>query len=526
MTKLTSTRWKALGTAVCMAATLCTARAAPPRGEVVARNGNGAGAPPCVACHGVAGQGQPAAGVPRLAGMSAAYLSKQLRELRDGGRSNAVMGPIAKTLDDADVTALGTYYASLKVVDDPVAPTADPATVSAGRIVALKGRWTRGLPGCAQCHGAQGLGMGDSFPRLAGQSAPYLANQLESWRSGMRTNDPLHLMQGIAAKLSPQDIQEVANYYASLSPVPGAATGAVAMVGAAPRAAEQEAAPSAVATAKEVAKPAPGRSSFSPPDDGAIPATPFGDQVRLGQAIFSDTRRHAGTFVGNDLRCANCHLDGGRLANASPLWGAYVAYPAYRSKNGHVNTLAERMQGCFRYSMNGKAPPLGDKVLVALETYAYFLAKGAPVGEALEGRGYPTPAKPPLQMDFARGAKVFEEKCSLCHGGEGQGRMAHGDVVFPPLWGPRSFNWGAGMSSIKNAAGFVKANMPLGQGNTLTDQEAWDVALFMDSHERPQDPRFLHSTAETKARYHDSGDMYGETVDGVRLGVAPLKKAR
>jgi thiosulfate dehydrogenase len=265
-------------------------------------------------------------------------------------------------------------------------------------------------------------------------------------------------------------------------------------------------------------------TAFTPPDDSAIPNTPFGEQVRLGQAIFNDTKGQAGQYVGNDLRCASCHLDAGRLANASPLWGAYVEYPAYRAKNKHVNTFAERMQGCFRYSMNGKAPPLGDKVLVALETYAYFLAKGAPVGKELEGRGYPTPAKPPLPMDFSRGAKVFEEKCSLCHGSDGQGQVAHGDVVFPPLWGPRSFNWGAGMSSIKNAAGFIKGNMPLSQGNTLSDQEAWDVAVFMDSHERPQDPRFSKSVEETRAKYHDSGDMYGETVNGVRLGMTPLKK--
>jgi thiosulfate dehydrogenase len=282
-------------------------------------------------------------------------------------------------------------------------------------------------------------------------------------------------------------------------------------------------APPVEARVKEEPGPAIVRTVFTPPNDSAIPDSPFGEQVRLGQAIFNDTKAHAGQFVGNDLRCASCHLDAGRLANASPLWAAYVEYPAYRSKNGHVNTFAERMQGCFRYSMNGKAPPLGDPVLVALETYAYFLAKGAPVGTPMDGRGYPTPAKPPLRMDFARGGRVFEEKCALCHGSDGQGQAAHGDVVFPPLWGPRSFNWGAGMASIRNAAGFIKGNMPLSQGNTLTDQEAWDVAFFMDGHERPQDPRFTHSIAQTKARYHDAGDLYGEIVNGIELGIAPLK---
>ena len=272
------------------------------------------------------------------------------------------------------------------------------------------------------------------------------------------------------------------------------------------------------AQAAPVVKP-PAAPAFVPPPDSAIPDNDFGKEVKLGQSIFNDTGRVASAFVGNTLRCASCHLDAGRRANSAPLWGAYVTYPAYRSKNGHVNTLAERFQGCFRYSMNGKAPPLGDKVLVALESYAFFLAKGAPVGTSLKGRGYPTPAKPALPMDFARGALVFQQKCALCHGADGQGQSSHGAVVFPPLWGPHSFNWGAGMGSIKNAAGFIKANMPFSQGNTLTDQQAWDVASFMDSHERPQDPRYAGSIAETRKKYHDSpNDMYGRTVNGQLLG--------
>ena len=296
------------------------------------------------------------------------------------------------------------------------------------------------------------------------------------------------------------------------------------------RAAPASVAPPAAAVAVAAMRPAssaPARA-FTPPPDSAIPDDEFGKEVRLGQAIFNGTSPDAAAFVGNALRCASCHLDAGRLADSAPLWGAYVAYPAYRSKNGHVNTLSERMQGCFQYSMNGKAPPLGDKVLVALESYAFFLAKGAPVGTKLAGSGYPTPAKPALPMDFARGAAVFAEKCSLCHGPDGQGQSSHGAVVFPPLWGPDSFNWGAGMGSIKNAAGFIKANMPLSQGNTLSDQQAWDVAAFMDSHERPQDPRFQGSIADTRKKHHDSpDDMYGRTVNGQLLGkgTGPMMKA-
>ena len=93
----------------------------------------------------------------------------------------------------------------------------------------------------------------------------------------------------------------------------------------------------------------------------------------------------------------------------------------------------------------------------------------------------------------------------------------HGN--FPALWGTKSFNWGAGMGNIKNAAGFIQANMPLGLGGTLSDQQAWDVATYMDSHERPQDPRFKGSIAATRTLYHDKpDDMYGVMVNGQLLG--------
>lgn len=278
---------------------------------------------------------------------------------------------------------------------------------------------------------------------------------------------------------------------------------------------------STVAQAPEpvTAKPA----AFEPPPESAIPQGPFGDVVRLGREIFVHTDVAAKAYVGNGLRCANCHLDAGRLADSAPLWGAYVSYPAYRAKNGHVNTLGERIQGCFKYSMDGKAPPLDAKEMVALETYAFWMAKGAPVGEKLPGAGYPKQGfKPPQPPDFARGAQVFKAHCALCHGADGQGQKAAGRYVFPPLWGPDSFNWGAGMHQLDNAAAFIKANMPLGLGGTLSDQDAWDVAMYMDAHERPQDPRYQGDLAQTRKAYHDSPmSLYGTTVNGHLLGSQP-----
>lgn len=293
---------------------------------------------------------------------------------------------------------------------------------------------------------------------------------------------------------------------------PAPSAGEVAK-GAAVPAAQPASAPSPAVLQRQVAE------SFSPQGEASMPGGEYGKVIRLGEQIFTQTGQYAKAYVGNDLNCVNCHLDAGRKGDSAPLWAAFVHYPAFRSKTGQVDTLASRLQGCFTYSMNGKAPPADSEVITALQTYAAWMAKGAPVGMPIPGSGYPKLKKPAQPADYARGEKVFAQNCALCHGADGQGQQAGGQQVFPPLWGARSFNWGAGMHQMGNAAGFIHANMPLGQGGTLSEQDAWDVAMFMNSHERPQDPRFTGSVEETRKRYHDSDDsMYGRKVAGHVLG--------
>jgi thiosulfate dehydrogenase len=284
------------------------------------------------------------------------------------------------------------------------------------------------------------------------------------------------------------------------------------------------------APAKPAAPPAAAATrapagAFEPPPESDIPDDAFGELVRRGRDLFMETDRLAPQYVGNGLRCANCHLDAGRRADSAPLWAAWVKYPAYRSKNKSVNSYGERLQGCFKYSMDGKAPPLDSPELAALEAYSFWLAKGAPTGAELPGAGYPKKKAAPAPPSYARGEAIFAEHCAVCHGADGRGQKAEGRYVFPPLWGPDSFNWGAGMHQVDTAAAFIRANMPLGQGGTLSEQQAWDVATFMNGHERPQDPRFTGDVAATRRQFHDSPNSpYGTTVNGHLLGSAPATR--
>ena len=469
-------------------------------GAAIAEQGNAAGAAPCISCHGAHGEGNAALGFPRLAGLGQAYLERQVHAFARDERMSPVMGPMAKALDSGQAMAVAAYFAALS----PPATARSQSPAAPGSVLAQVGRWEDSmLPACVQCHGPDGSGVGGDFPPLTGQPAAYIAAQLRAWQEGTRAPGPSGLMQSVAKRLSAEDIEAVSAYFGVAAPGPTTAPDAQ------------------VSGTTPASKAAPRTSGeFSPPLESAIPDDEFGRLVRLGKAIFVDTKRNAAEYVGNDLRCANCHLDAGRLGNSAPLWGAYVAYPQYRAKTKHVDSYPERLQGCLQFSMNGKAPPLGGEVLSALETYSYWLATGAPVNTRVAGAGYPKLKPPASPSDYERGGRIYADRCALCHGSEGEGQRAGETQVFPPLWGPRSFNWGAGMHQVNNAAGFIKANMPLGLGGTLTEQQAWDVAYFMDAHERPQDPRFAGSIAATRKAYHDSADsLYGLSVNGRLLGV-------
>jgi thiosulfate dehydrogenase len=170
------------------------------------------GVPPCLSCHGPAGQGNAAAGFPRLAGLPADYIVAQLQALADGRREATMMKPIAKPLTLAQQQALGAYFAALST---PAAPTSTQPVPARGAELAQYGRWSDELPACERCHGPRGVGVGEAFPPLAGQPAAYLASQLRAWKARKRPAGPLGLMGTVAGKLSEADILAVAEYFSA-----------------------------------------------------------------------------------------------------------------------------------------------------------------------------------------------------------------------------------------------------------------------------------------------------------------------
>jgi len=198
------------------------------------------GVAPCASCHGAQGEGQAAAGFPRLAGQSAAYLERQLTAYAEGYRVNAVMQPIAKAMTPAQRAAAAAHYGALMSLaaarapagsaspsSTSTAPKATPASAAnqVGRSLATVGATDRTLQACANCHGPQGVGEMATYPALAGQHASYLKNALAEWKDGSRRTDPTEQMPRIAKLLSDAEIDSLAAYYASLPPPEGARPG-------------------------------------------------------------------------------------------------------------------------------------------------------------------------------------------------------------------------------------------------------------------------------------------------------------
>lgn len=241
-----------------------------------------------------------------------------------------------------------------------------------------------------------------------------------------------------------------------------------------------------------VATAAGSLAPFAPPDESAIPGGPRGDAIREGKLLLTETQQRLPKNVGNGLQCSNCHLNAGRTRNASPWAGIWGVFPQYRSRSAKMSSLQQRVNDCFERSLNGRALPSDSAEMNAIMAYMQWLSIGVPTGARVDGHGFGSIDKQ-LQPNATRGKTLYAAKCARCHGADGAGKkIAAGKYAYPPLWGRDSFNIGAGMARTYTAAAFIKHNMPLGQGNTLSDQDAVDIAQFVTHQPRPAYPPAAH----------------------------------
>lgn len=220
-----------------------------------------------------------------------------------------------------------------------------------------------------------------------------------------------------------------------------------------------------------------------------------GNLIWYGEQLIERTSYYLGprgtvAQITNGLNCQNCHLGAGTLPYGNNFGKVYSTYPQYRARSNKIQTIYDRINGCLERSMNGKTLDTNAREMKAIYAYMRWLGEGVPKGKAGSGTGMMKLPYLDRAADPVRGKAVFVANCQTCHGADGQGQL-NGEgtgYTYPPLWGPHSYNDGAGMTRLGSFASFVKNNMPFGttyHAPRLTDEQAWDVAAYVDSQPRP-----------------------------------------
>ncbi|SUB00642.1 Alcohol dehydrogenase cytochrome c subunit precursor [Pannonibacter phragmitetus] len=385
---------------------------------------------------------------------------------------------------DEDLTAIAVYLKSLPskhprpLPPEPVYTGApDAAFNTAGGLGYMQF--------CNDCHRPDGTGVRGIFPALAGNPtitakdpSSLIHITLTGWETAATNAYPRTYTMPAFARLTDKEIAEILSYVREN------------WGGGAPAVTEAQ-----VAKARKNIDPKIDASTFVTPRLASLLDEPDKDQLVLGMRLNSETNKLLPGHVGNDLNCTSCHLNAGTVADGSPYVGVSAFFPSYAPRSGREITMADRINGCFRRSMNGQPLKPDSEEMLAMLAYFDWMKGETRPEDKVEGRGIGK-IDPSLTPDPVNGEKIYAAQCAVCHGANGEGlKDGAGRVVYPALWGERSFNIGAGMARTYTAAAFVKRNMPigfhekfpLGQGG-LSDQEALDVAEFFSHKPRPDFP--------------------------------------
>ncbi|SDM67977.1 thiosulfate dehydrogenase [Daejeonella rubra] len=231
------------------------------------------------------------------------------------------------------------------------------------------------------------------------------------------------------------------------------------------------------------------------PDVSTISDPTEKETVEYGRELIAHTSKYLGPNgsvmqISNGMNCQNCHLQAGTAVFANNYGSVASLYPKFRARSGAVENVEKRVNDCFERSLNGSALDDNSKEMKAIVAYINYLGTNVKKGEKAAGSGFKDLAFLDRAADPINGKAVYAGKCVSCHQPDGSGLLNpdKSEYTFPPLWGKNSYNDGAGLYRISNFAKYVKYNMPIGathENPQLSDEEAWDIAAFVNSQARP-----------------------------------------
>lgn len=233
------------------------------------------------------------------------------------------------------------------------------------------------------------------------------------------------------------------------------------------------------------------------PDASTINDSAEKEMILYGRDLIANTSAYFGPEgkvkknAINGMNCQNCHLDAGTKVYGNNYSAVFATYPKYRARSGTSEDIFKRVNDCFERSLNGEPLTKNSKEMKAITAYINWLGKDVPKGEKSKGSGLKDMAFLDRASDPEKGKLAYTQKCMSCHQENGEGLMnvEKTAYTYPPLWGPNSYNIGAGLYRISNFAKYAKYNMPLGATHDnpqLSDEEAWDIAAYVNSQPRPK----------------------------------------